>query len=110
MNNIYDFRMLLKSECQRSDVENSGRVRNLGDNMNCYDRLSVNCLTIMRFTCDLPHEEAESLAQHQTDLLKIADGNFRFQLLGSEFMNLFWLFPDNQMDERRTDRYENSDS
>jgi hypothetical protein len=44
------------------------------------------------------------------DVLKIADRNFRSQFLGSEFVNIFWLFPDNQMDKRRTDRDENHDS
>jgi hypothetical protein len=44
------------------------------------------------------------------DVLKIADRKFRSQFLGSEFVNIFWLFPDDQMDERRTDRYENPDS
>jgi hypothetical protein len=50
------------------------------------------------------------LQEGQRDVLKIADRNFRSQVLDSEFANIFWLFSDNQMDERRTDRYENPDS
>jgi hypothetical protein len=45
-----------------------------------------------------------------SDVIRIPDPNFRSQFLGSEFVNLFWLFPDNQMDERRTNRYEKPDS